>query len=71
MKLKLSTKFTKSIVSKLVSKAVSKKLGLQIDIQFNDLDLLTNEDRVLVHADLNGEISKEDLAKILKSLGLD
>lgn len=71
MRLKLSTKFTKGIVAKLISKAVSKKLGLQIDIQFNELEAMSNDDKILVHADLNGEISKEDLVKILKSIGLD
>lgn len=71
MRLKLSTNFTKGIVSKLVSKAISKKLESQIDIRFNELSLTTNEDKVLIYADLHGEISREDLVKILKSLGLD
>lgn len=71
MKLKLSTNFTKSIASKLVSKAIAKKTGTQIDIRFEELDLITNEDKMLVHVNLHGEISKEDLVKILKLLGLD
>ena len=39
MKVKLSTKFMRNIVSKLMSRAIYKKTGYKVDIQLDDLDI--------------------------------
>ena len=39
MKLKLSTKFMRGIVSKLIARSIYKKYGYRVNVQLNDLDI--------------------------------
>ncbi len=39
MKVKLSTKFMRGIVSKLIARSIKKKYGCKVDIQLNELDI--------------------------------
>ena len=38
MRVKLSTRFMRNIVSKLIAKAIYKKYGYKVNIQLNELD---------------------------------
>ena len=71
MKLKLSTKLMRGIVAKIMSKALSKKFDVKADIKLNEIELQTVEDKVHLHVSIDGEISKEDFAKLIKTIGLD
>ena len=71
LKLKLSTKFMKGILAKLISKAVSKKFGYNIDIQINEIALKTEEGKIKIHVDADGEVTNEEFKNIIKSVGLD
>lgn len=70
LKLRLSTKFMRGIITKIISKAIFKKLGYNIDIQLNKVEVETVEGKICLHADLDAEINNEDFMKILKSTGL-
>lgn len=67
--MKITSGFMKGIVSKLITKALSKKLGYNIDIQLNDLQATVIDGKTHIHLDSDIEIDKEELLKILKSIG--
>ena len=67
MKLKLSTKFMRGMVSKLISKAVYKKLGYKVDIQLNDINVEFIDGETSVHADVDLRLDKEEFTKLIKS----
>ena len=67
LKLSLSTKFMRGIVTKIISKAIYKKTGYNIDIELNEIKLETIDGKVRVHANVDAEIKNEDLMSIIKS----
>lgn len=71
LKLMLSSKFMKGIVTKLISKAIFKKYGYQVDIQLNEIQAITKDGKIHFHANVDAEISNEEFMKILKSSNLD
>lgn len=71
MKLKLSTKFMRNIVSKLVAKFIYKKTGCKVDIQINDLDVLVLNGDTTVKLNVEAKLKSEDFNKIMKSIDLD
>lgn len=71
LKLKLSTKWMRGIVTSLVSKAIKKKYGYDIDILLNEIDIKTEDGKIRIHANVDAEVSNEEFAKIIKSIGLD
>lgn len=71
LKLKLSTKFMRGIVTKLISKAIYKKYGYKVDIVLNQIEIKTENGKVRLHADVDAEVNNEEFIKIVKSVGLD
>ena len=71
MKLKLSTKFMRGIVSKLISKAIYKKLGYKVDIQLNDLDVSIIDGETNIKASVEAKVQSNEFMKVMKSIGLD
>ena len=71
MKIKLSTKLMRGFAAKLVSRAISKKLGCNVDLSFEEIDIATVGDEIRIHANVDGKISKDDFAKIIKDIKED
>lgn len=71
LKLKLSTKFMRSMVANLISKALYKKLGYNIDILLNEIEVKNEDGKILVHVDADAEVDNGEFVKILKSIGMD
>lgn len=71
LKLKLSTKFMRSMVASLISKALYKKLGYNIDILLNEIEVKNENGKILVHVDADAEVDNGEFVKILKSIGMD
>lgn len=71
LKLILSTKFMKNIVTKIVAKAIKKKLGYDIDILVNQIAIEAIDGKIHLHADVDAEVDKAEFVKIIKSVGLD
>ena len=71
LKLKLSTKWMRGIITKLISKAIFKKTGYKIDIQLNKIEVEAIDGKVYLHADLDAETDNEEFIKIIKSIELD
>ena len=70
LKMSLSTKFMKGIVTKIISKAILKKTGYNINIQLNEIKLETVDGKVYLHADVDAEINNEDFINIIKNKDL-
>lgn len=68
LKMKLSTKFMRGIVSKLISKVISKKFGYKVDIQLNDLDINVIDGDANISANVEVKINNEEFMKIMKSI---
>ena len=71
LKLKLSTKWMRSIVTKLIAKAIFKKTGYQIDILLNQIEVENVNGKVYLHADLDAEMDSDKFIKLIKSIGMD
>lgn len=71
MKIKLSTKFMRSIVSKVISRAIYKKYGYRVDIQLNDLDVNIIDGETKIATNVEVKLESKEFMKIVKSLGLD
>lgn len=71
LRMRLSTKFMKNMVSKIISKSVYKKTGYKVNVQLNKIDIEMVEGKIYLHADVDGEIENEEFMKIIKSIGLD
>ena len=71
MKVKLSTKFMKNIVSKLIVKAIYKKTGYKVDIQLNDLDILSFNGDTTIKVNVEARLKSDEFNKIMNSIGMD
>ena len=68
--MKIVSKFTTNMISKLVKMVLRKRLGYNIDIQVNEIKTTITDGKTHVHLDVDAELEKEELVKILKKIGL-
>lgn len=71
LKLKLSTKFMRNIVSKLISKAIYKKFGYKVNIQLNDLDIRVIDGETSINTNVEVKVNSDEFMKVMKSIGMD
>lgn len=71
MKVKLSTKFMRNLVSKLIAKAVYKKYGYKVNIQLNELDVSVVDGDTKISTNVEVTLDNKEFMKIVKSVGLD
>lgn len=71
MKIKLSTKFMRNIVSKLIAKSIYKKTGYKVDIHLNDLDISVIDGETNISTNVEVRLDNKEFVKIMKSIGLD
>lgn len=68
--MKIVSKFTTNVISKLVKMVLRKKLGYDVDIQLNEIKTTITDGKTHVHLDVDAELDKEELLKILTNIGL-
>lgn len=66
--MKITSGFTRGIVSRLISRSLSKKLGYNIDIQVNGLEVTVIDGQTKAHLDADLAIGKDELTNILKNI---
>lgn len=71
MKLRLSTKFMRNIVSKLIALAIRKKYGYEVNIQLSGLDVSFVDGEAEIEVNAVVKLDKKEFMKIIKSAGLD
>lgn len=64
MRLKLSTKLMRGMVSKVIETAISKKFGVKANVELNEIELETIDDKIRIHVNADVEINKNDLLAI-------
>ena len=67
--MKIQSKFMTGLVSRIVKKVLRTKLGCEVDIQLNEFRT-TVIDKTHVHLDLDADLTKEELNKLLKTIGI-
>lgn len=68
--MRIVSKFTTNMVSKLVKMVLRKQLGYNVDIQLNEMKTTITDGKTHVHLDVDAELDKDELMKILKNIGL-
>lgn len=68
LKLNLSSKFMRGIVTKLISKAVYKKTGYKIGIELNNINVEVINGRAHIHINADAEIDNDELMKIVRTI---
>lgn len=71
MKMKLSSKFMRGIVSKLVARFIYKKYGCKVEIHLNDLDISVIDGDAKIALNAEAKIKSEDFMNIMKDIGMD
>ena len=67
LKIAINSAFMKRIIKTVLSKAIEKKLGYKIDIQINEIKADVTGGIVKLHLDMDGQITTDELSKLLKS----
>lgn len=68
--MKIKSKFTTMIVSKILKGVIKSKTGYDVNIQLNELQTSINDGKTHIHLDVDAEINKEELMKLLNTLNL-
>lgn len=68
MKLRLSTKWMRSLVSKLLVKVIYKKFGVKINLQINELDLSSINGNTTVKAGVEIKLNNEEFMKLMNQI---
>ena len=68
MKLKLTTKFMRGIVSKLIERSIYKKYGDRVNVQLNDLDINIIDGETTINTNVEAKISSEEFKKMITKL---
>lgn len=68
LKLKLQTKFMRGIVAKLIGVAIQKKLGCDIDVYLNKIEVVTTEDKIQLHVDIDADMTNGEFTRLVNSI---
>lgn len=71
MRLKLSTKFMRTIAAKLMARAIYKKYGCKVDIQLNEIDIWSLNGDTSISVNVEAKLKSSEFDKIVKSIDLD
>ena len=71
MKVKLSTRFMRNIVSKIIAKAIYKKYGYKVNVQLHELDVSFVDGETSINTNVEVKLDSKEFMKIVKSVGLD
>lgn len=64
--LNIVTGFTRTIISKMLRKFLQKKIGTDVDVKLNTIKVNIVEDKAYVHLDIEAELTKGELMKLIK-----
>ena len=71
MKLKLSSKFMRGLVSKLITNAIYKKFGFKPEIELNEIEAALSNGKIHFHLNVDGDIDEKSVQKIRQLIDLD
>lgn len=65
--MKITSKFTTNIVSKIITKILKQKLGYNAELKLNAIRINLDDEQAHIHLDVDADISKEELLKIIST----
>lgn len=65
--MKITSKFTTNIVSKIITKILKQKLGYNTELKLNAIKINLDDEKAHIHLDVDADISKEDLLRIIST----
>lgn len=68
--MKIGSKFTTSIISKLASMVIKKKFGYDVKLNLNEVNVTVADGKTHIRLDVDADLNKDELMKILNSVGL-
>lgn len=68
MKLKLSTRFMRSVVSKVIARFIYKKTGYKVSIQLNELDVSVIDGETKINTNVELKMDSKEFMKMVKSI---
>lgn len=68
--MRIVSKFMRGVISKIVKVTIHKKTGYNVDIQINECDVTINDRKAHLHINVDAQLSKDELMRILKELGV-
>ena len=68
--MKIGSKFATGIISKLANLAIRKKFSYDVKLNLNEFDATIVDGKTHIHLDIDADFEKDELTKILKSIGL-
>lgn len=71
MRVKLSTKFMRNVVSKMMARSIYKKYGYKVNIQLNDLDISVIDGETKIGANVEMKLDSNEFMKIMKDISND
>ena len=69
--MKITSRFLTNLVSKVVNLVLRKKLGYDINVKLNEVKAVNDNEKIKVHLDVDCELTREELSKILETAGLN
>lgn len=71
LRVKLSTRFMRNIVSKLLSKFIYKKTGYKVDIRIDELDIFMIDGDTKISTRVEVKLNNKEFTKVMREVGLD
>lgn len=68
LKMKLCTKFTRSLLAGYISRVLYKKLGYEIGVDIEEVSIETVDGKVKVHLNVDADMKNEEFMRIVKRL---
>ena len=68
--MKIGAKFTTGILSKLIAMLIRKKFRYDVELKLNEVNATVIDGKTHDHLDVDAELEKDELIKILKNIGL-
>lgn len=69
--MRIASKWMTSLASKVINLILRKKLGYDINVKLNEVRVVMDDEKLKAHLDIDCELSKEELNKILETVGLN
>lgn len=69
--MKIGSPLTRTIISKFISRAIKKKTGCKVDVYLNEFNVSIINGRTQVHLDVDADMDKESLIKLVGNFGID
>lgn len=68
--MKIVSGFSRGLVSKIVQGLLCKKLGCKMELKLNEFTATVTDGKIHLHLDIDADMDKAELTKLLKQAGV-